>query len=187
MESCKCHFRDNLVLDPSVKQICFYITNIDFSKATFDVESQGSAQQCMERFDGILINFKDLELSTTLGTLQGNGQRRMVAMTVMEMCKSHTLWRSVLHEHNTRYVYCDRECYPQFLKKTHLTQNVHINVGSNITVPDAYTHTHMHAHTYMHASTHTAPTDMGEGQCCLTEIFGEEKYRVCFLKGGRVA
>ena len=105
MESCKCHFGDNSVLDPSVKQICFYITNIDFSKATFDVESEGSAQQYMERFDGILINFKDLELSTTLGTLQGNGQRRMVAMmTVMEMCKAPTLWCSVLHGHNTCYV-----------------------------------------------------------------------------------
>ena len=106
MASCKCHFGDNSVLDPSVKQICFYITNIDFSKATFDVESQGSAQQCMECFDGILINFKDLELSTTLGTLQGNGQRRMVAvMTVMGMCKSPALWRSVQHEHNTCYVH----------------------------------------------------------------------------------
>ena len=26
----------------------------------------------MERFDGILVNLKDLEMSTTLGTLQGN-------------------------------------------------------------------------------------------------------------------
>ena len=94
------------MLDPSIKPICFNIINADFSKATFDVESQGSAQQYMERFDGILINFKDLELSTTLGTLQGNGQRRMVVMlTVMEMCKAPTLWHGVLHEHNTRYVH----------------------------------------------------------------------------------
>ena len=31
-----------------------------------------------------------------------------------------------------------------------------------------YTHTHTH--------THTVQNDRGEGQCCLTEIFGEEKY-----------
>ena len=38
------------------------------------------------------------------------------------------------------------------------------------------THTLSHTHTHTHAHTHTriAQTDRGEGQCCLTEIFGQE-------------
>ena len=37
--------------------------------------------------------------------------------------------------------------------------------------------THTYSHTHMHACTHTrtVQTDRGDGQCCLAEIFGEEK------------
>ena len=39
-------------------------------------------------------------------------------------------------------------------------------------VQDARTRTH-HTHT-VHTHTHTVQTDRGEGQCCLTELVGEE-------------
>ena len=91
-------------------------------------------------------------------------------------------------------VHQDRKCYQQFNKK--LTHNVNINKGSSITVKDAHTHTHTHTHTNQPACTHThnpppPPThthththiyilDRGEGQCCLTEIFWEEKCLVLY-------
>ena len=34
--------------------------------------------------------------------------------------------------------------------------------------------THARTHTQAHTHTHAVQTDRGEGQCCLTEIFGEE-------------
>ena len=66
-------------------------------------------------------------------------------------------------------------------------RTLHVSKGSSVTVQDAHTcmhrSTHMHAHARTHAHTHThththmhiVQTDMGEGQCCLTEIFGDEK------------
>ena len=46
--------------------------------------------------------------------------------------------------------------------KKQLIQNVHINVGSNITVPDAYTciHTHTHACIHIHAHIYTHCTNI---------------------------
>ena len=64
-----------------------------------------------------------------------------------------------------------------------ITHNVHVSKGSSITMckmyppppPPPYTHTQ------------TVQTDNGEGQCCLTEIFGEEKYLSSLLKEERIA
>ena len=63
-----------------------------------------------------------------------------------------------------------------------LTHNVQINKGSNIKLCARHTHTQTHKHicthhtqTHMHTCTHILQMDRGEGQCCLTEIFGEEK------------
>ena len=44
----------------------------------------------------------------------------------------------------------------------------------------ARTHARTHTHTHTHTHTQTVQTDRGEGQCCFTETFEEEKRRrVC--------
>jgi len=60
--------------------------------------------------------------------------------------------------------------YYQFNKQ--LTNNAHLHAGSNITTCKMHTHTH------------TVQTGRGEGQCCLTEIFGEEKCLEFAFEGG---
>ena len=94
----------------------------------------------------------------------------------MEICKAPTLRLKVLNKHNTHNVHRDGKCYQQFNKK--LTHDVDIKTRSIITMWKMHTHTHTHAHT------HTVQTDRGEGQCCLTEIFWEEK-RLEFAFEGR--
>ena len=59
------------------------------------------------------------------------------------------------------------KCYQQ-LKKKKLTHNVDVNKGSSITTRKMHTRTHARTHTH-------TQTDRGEGQCCLTEIFWEQK------------
>ena len=104
---------------------------------------------------------------------------------IMEICNVPTLWLKALNKHNalTHVMYITMEdvnCYPQFktMYKVHARARAH-------------THTHTHTHTFClsvsvshslslslshtHTYTHIVQTDWGEGQCCLTEIFGEEK------------
>ena len=42
---------------------------------------------------------------------------------------------------------------------------------------------HTHARTRTHAHTHTVQNDRGDGQCCLAEIFSEEKCLEFAFKG----
>ena len=52
--------------------------------------------------------------------------------------------------------------------RTHACMHVHTHACT-------HTLTHTHTHTHTHTTIHTVQTDRGEGQCCLTEISGEEK------------
>ena len=84
---------------------------------------------------------------------------------MIKICKAQTPWLKALKKFNTHNVDQDRKCYQHVSKQ--LTRNEHISISSNIIkVQDAHTHTH----------THIVQTDSGEGQCCLTGIFGEKKW-----------
>ena len=94
---------------------------------------------------------------------------------IMDICKAPTLWLRALNKHGiTHIMYTEMEMLPAikiyfFKKLTVLTHNV--DKGSSITMqkmpppPPPPTHTH----------THTVQTDRDDGQCCLSEIFWEEK------------
>ena len=80
---------------------------------------------------------------------------------------THTQWHT--HTHNVHTVTA--------LTHTHTHTYVYTHTHTHV-----YTHTHRvtHSHTHTHVytqtlHTHIVQTDRGDGQCCLAEIFWEEK------------
>ena len=78
----------------------------------------------------------------------------------------------------THIIYIKTETVIRSLTKANTK---YTSTSSSIAVQDAHTHARTHAHTHArthvrtHTHTHMVQIDRGEGQCCLTEIFGEEK------------
>ena len=89
----------------------------------------------------------------------------------MEICKTSTLRLKVLNKHIITHIMCIK--MENVISKKKRKKKGKLKYWQGFKRNYAK-YARMH-HTRTHTRTHTIQTDRGEGQCCLTEIFWEEK------------